>query len=184
MTTEQQKISYVFIFLFLCAAVSFTQSSDVLSEIPNHFGEIYLGMTLDQVKGALGHDANFKFTGDPDISILHRPNETLLECSGTYFIERAFFQFYNGKLYTIIISLNLNEIDHYGIFTALKKKYGEPEVLDPQKSTWQSDKYILSLERPLMIKYIDRKVLETIRTSGKKKSTLHQLSREQFLGQF
>ncbi len=153
-------------------------------EIPGHFSGIHLGMTIEEVREALAKDGNFSFNGDPEISILQRPNETLLECRGTFYISKGFFQFYKEKLYTIILLLDPDEIDHYSVYTVLSGKYGEPDYLDPKKAYWESDKYMLVLERPLSVKYIDRRILETIRTSGRTEETLHQLSRKQFLQQF
>lgn len=169
--------------LYLPAQSSSTSESGTM-DIPGHFNKIYLGMTMDQVKNALAEDSNFHYTGDPDLSILQRPNETLLECSGTFYIERAFFQFYQEKLYTIILVLSPDDVDHFSVYTELTGKYGDPAELDPRKSVWISDSYILSLERPLTVKYIDKKVLSEIRTSGKSKNTLQELSRKQFLDQF
>lgn len=180
----KKKVFKLFFIFCIVPAFIYAQTEQTLSDVPDHFGKIYLGMTMNQVKEALQNDENFHFTGDPDISILHRPNETLIECSGTYFIDRAFFQFYEDKLYTIILSLNSDEIDHYSMYTTLSGKYGKPDSLNPQKSVWESEKNILSLERPLVVKYIDRKVLDTIRTSGRSRKTLRELSRQQFLRQF
>ena len=172
------------LFLLLITLYVSAQSTSSGNEVPGHFNKIYLGMTMEQVKEALKGDGNFHFTGDPDISILRRPNETLIECSGTFYIERAFFQFYKEKLYTITLVLSGENVDHYSVYTELVKKYGDPTDLNPQKSVWISDSYIMSLERPLTVKYIDKKVLEEIRTSGKTRKTLQELSRKQFLDQF
>ncbi len=169
--------------VFMLSVYVYSQSSAAESD-KGHFGGIYLGMTLDQVKDALEKDGNFHFTGDPDISILHRPNETLIECSGTFYITRAFFQFYKERLYTITLMLSREDLDHYSVYTELTGKYGDPSELDPQKSVWIFDKYILSLERPLSVKYIDKEALEKIRTSVKSEKTLQELSRKEFLDQF
>ncbi|RKX88759.1 MAG: hypothetical protein DRP59_11870 [Spirochaetes bacterium] len=169
--------------LYLSAQSSSSTGSGTM-DIPGHFNKIYLGMTLDQVKQALAEDSNFYYTGDPDLSILQRPNETLLECSGTFYIERAFFQFYQEKLYTITLVLSPDDVDHFSVYTELAGKYGDPQELDPHKSVWSSDSYLLSLERPLTVKYMDRKMLDGIRTSGQTKKTLQELSRKQFLDQF
>ena len=169
--------------LYLSAQSSSSTGSGTM-DIPGHFNKIYLGMTLDQVKQALAEDSNFYYTGDPDLSILQRPNETLLECSGTFYIERAFFQFYQEKLYTITLVLSPDDVDHFSVYTGLAGKYGDPQELDPHKSVWSSDSYLLSLERPLTVKYMDRKMLDGIRTSGQTKKTLQELSRKQFLDQF
>ncbi len=171
-------------FCFFSIDGIFAQSGNGGKEIPDHFGKIYLGMTMDEVKEALKADRNFNFTGDPDISILHRPNETLIECNGTFYISRAVFQFYKGKLYTMILFLDSEEIDYYGMFTTLSKKYGDPKTLSPGEAVWKSKKYMLALERPLSVKYMDEEVLNAIRAGGKTEKTLRELSREQFLQQF
>lgn len=170
------------ILIFLNSIVLFAQ--DVISEVPDRFGSIVLGMSMENVKKELVADGNFNFRGDPDISILRRPDQSLIECRGYDFIERAFFQFKEDSLYSITILLNQEILDHYSLFTTLSGKYGDPARLDPERSVWESETNILALERPLQIKYMDRKIIEGISTEGKISESLSELSREQFLEQF
>lgn len=154
------------------------------AEIPSGYRDITLGMDLAMVKELLISDPYFLFRGDPDVSMLERPNTSLIECRGASFIDRAFFQFYNERLYIIILVLNRDRIDHFGIYTALTEKYGKPNTFSPQKAAWISDVTEMSLERPLSLKYVDKRVFEELRDMGRAEESLRAVSREEFLKQF
>ena len=171
----------VLLILLISALIS-AQETEL--EVPDRFGNIVLGMSMEDIKKELQADGNFNFRGGPDISILRRPDQSLIECRGYDFIERAFFQFKEDSLYSITILLNQELLDHYSLFTTLSGKYGNPDKLDPERSIWESETNILALERPLQIKYMDRDVMEGITTEGKIDISLSELSREQFLEQF
>ena len=170
------------VFILLISSLVSAQESGM--DVPDRFGNIILGMSMENIKKELSADGNFNFRGDPDISILRRPDQSLIECRGYDFIERAFFQFKEDRLYSITILLNREMLDHYSLYTTLSGKYGDPDRLDPERSVWESETNILALERPLQIKYMDRKIIEGITTNGKISASLSELSREQFLEQF
>ncbi len=187
-----RKYLFFLVFLLISAAV-FCQTEEVAEpeaevaaklEVPDRFNGIVMGMDMESVKEKLYADPNFNFRGDPDVSLLLRPNESLIECTGFSYIDRAFFQFYQKKLYIIILMLNKEKIDHYSVYTGLNDKYGEPSSLSPSKTVWESEYYSFSLERPLNIKYIDKTVFEALLMEGRAVDSLRILSREQFLDQF
>lgn len=161
---------------------AFSQEMD--ADGPKGFSGIELGMDINQVKSALVKDGQFKFRGDPDVSLLARPNESLIETEGFSFIDRAYFQFYSGKLYTIILALDLEEMDHYTMYTTLVNRYGEPETLDPTAAVWEFFGVRMSLERPLSVKYVDSLAFEEILRQNAQTESLNALSRERFLEQF
>jgi hypothetical protein len=155
-----------------------------VQELPRGFRNLSLGMQLDEVKQELIRDTYFLFRGDPDVSMLARPNSTLIECRGFIYIDRAFFQFDEEKLYTIILKLNPNELDFYSVFTQLTEKYGESDYLDPEQVVWKNDSVQLSLERPLSVKYIDLEIFESIRESARVEESVKAASRKDFLEMF
>jgi hypothetical protein len=166
--------------------ISDADNGPVLSETPAPpgFAGIEMGMALDVVKELLKRDPQFRFRGDPDVSMLARPNESLIETEGLSFIERAYFQFYEGKLYTIILALNPERVDHYTMYTVLVDRYGEPSSLDPTEAVWEFDSIRMVLERPLSVKYIDNLVFNEILRQNARAESLNALSRERFLEQF
>ncbi len=151
---------------------------------PEGFAAIEMGMELERVKELLKADPQFDFRGDPDVSFLARPNESLIETEGMTFIDRAYFQFYEGRLYTIILALNQDRLDHYTMYTELIDKYGEPASLDPTEVVWEFDEIRMVLERPLSVKYIDIPVFNRIVRQGAQAESLNALSRDRFLEQF
>lgn len=177
------KLFRLTVLLILLNSFLISAQEDVL-DVPNRFSNIVLGMSMENVKKELLSDGNFNFRGDPDISILRRPDQSLIECRGYDFIERAFFQFKEDSLYSITILLNQEMLDHYSLYTTLSGKYGDPDRLDPERSVWESETNILALERPLQIKYMDRKIMEGITTESKISESLSELSQAQFLEQF
>ena len=148
------------------------------------FQDIHLGLEIDEVKTLLKADSNFLFRGDPDVSLLARPNETLIETKGSTYIARAYFQFRERKLYSIILELDQTRIDHYSMYTALTEKYGDPDYLDPEEIVWELDVIRFSLERPLTVKYIDRAAFEEVLANRRASESFERLSRDRFLDQF
>ncbi len=177
-----KNIHRVLILIILSAGTLAAQTS--VSNIPDGFGKIVLGMNMEEVKAELKADGNFNFRGSPDVSILRREDQSLIECRGYDFIDRALFQFKKDSLYSITILLNQEVMDHYSMFTTLTEKYGNPISLDPERSVWESETTTLTLERPLQIKYLNRKVMAAMISNGKIEESLSALSREQFLEQF
>jgi hypothetical protein len=152
--------------------------------LPRGFRGIELGMDLESVKQALRQDPLFDYRGDPDVSFLPRTYQALIECSGNVYIERAFFQFDEQKLSIIILVLDRSRMDHYSVLDTLLEKYGAYDTLDPEKVLWSSEETILSLERPLAVKYMDRVVFEEKQERGQAEEDLRELSRQRFLENF
>ncbi len=158
--------------------------ADGFEPLAKGFNNILLGMGMEAVKEELKKDPNFRFRGDPDVSMMRTPNTSLIECRGYYYVDRASFQFIDDSLYTITIILEPKKMGHYAMFTALTEKYGEPDSLSPQKSIWEDDELIISLERPLRVKYMAKEILEDLRREQRKKKSVETISRERFLDQF
>ncbi len=152
--------------------------------LPRGFNRLQLGMGLDQAKEELKADGNFLYRGDPDVSMLRTPNDSLIECDGLYYIDRASFQFVDGELFTITLIFNRRALGYYTLYTTLEEKYGEPADLSPEKSVWEDEAVLMSLERPLRIKYIAKPVLDELKRESRTGISLERLSRERFLEQF
>jgi hypothetical protein len=152
--------------------------------LPRTFQDISLGMNLDALKKALAGNMLFYFRGDRDVSFLPGREESLVETTGFSFIKRAFFQLRDGNIFIMAFSLDPALIDHYSVFTAFIKKYGEPASIDPSQAVWESDETRIAIERPLTVKYIDKQVFgNLIGESGVRKSGEVRL-REDFLNEF
>ena len=176
-------LSFVFFTGFPQSEVT-VEEEIVFSAVPGGFDGIDLGMSLDTVKEKLKKNPNFTFRGDPDVSLLLRPNESLIECSGSYFIKRAFFQFHEKKLYIIILMLDPEKLDHFTVYLKLKSKYGNQNSLSPSEILWESEQYRFSLESPLTIKYIDKKVFNELINNASVEKSYQIMARDQFLDQF
>jgi len=116
------------------------------------------------------------------VTLLPSPNQSLIDVSGLSFVKRAFFQFYDGKLWTMILSLNPDRIDHFSIYTSLAAKYGEPGLLDPREARWEDGQTRVALERPLTLRYMDMGVYADLASKSSAKESVVELERADFLG--
>ena len=126
----------------------------------------------------------FRYRGDPDVSFLPQTSQYLIECEGTSYLRRAYFQFADSRLFIMILVLDTQKLDHFSIWSALSAKYGQPTSLSPDESVWQSDPVRFSLEKPLTVKYIDNKTFAALLAHGGAQKDLDQISREKFIEQF
>jgi len=145
------------------------------------FHGVELGMDRDTVIAALKKDPIFGYRGPEDVSLLPSPNQSLIDVSGLSFVKRGFFQFYDGKLWTIILILNPDKVDHYSVYTSLASKYGEPSLLDPQEARWENESTRLALERPLTLRYMDMAVYAKLSQGSAAQASVDELDREDFL---
>jgi hypothetical protein len=165
-------------------AVPADDTGDGPEPLPAGFRSIRLGLDSETVKQRLEEDSYFIYRGEPDVSMLAEPNRSLIECRGFRFIDRAFFQFYEERLYTIILRLNPEEFDYYSIYSTLIKKYGESDSLNPEQVIWENEEIRLSLERPLSVKYIELKTFSSILEEAEADETFRAVTRREFLEMF
>lgn len=177
------KKSFSLVLVFL-VSVLFLQNLFAQS-LPSGYGKIKLGMTVDQVKSVLKEDKQFGYRGERDVSMLPNSEQILIETDATNtpgsFLERCWFQFYEGKLYIITININREKMDHYSVFDTLCKKYGDPQQLNPEKSIWRNSSIIMSLEKPLVLRYTDRPVSEKILNKSSVEKSGVEENRDSFL---
>ena len=152
--------------------------------LPRQFREIFLGMSLDELKDALQNDDLFNFRGERDVSFLPIREESLVETSGSSFIRRAFFQLRDGAVFIMSFTLNTGLIDHHSMFTELSQKYGPPSYLNPQEAVWETEDTRVALERPLTVKYIDRRVFDDILSESMLIESRRAQLRQEFLDEF
>lgn len=149
--------------------------------LPNGYSTVKLGMTLEEVKSALLRDSDFGYRGDRDVSLLPGENRQLIETTGGSFLDNCWFQFYENSLYIISINVNQEFMDYYSIFSTLCKKYGNPKYLDPEKATWEDENVILSLEKPLCLKYTDAKISQELLEQSEAQQATIEYLRQGFL---
>lgn len=150
---------------------------------PEGFAEIQLGLPRDSVQDLLRNSGYFRYRGDPDVSLLPTANRSVIETEGRTFVDRAFFQFSDNDLYIIILQLNRTRMDHYTVYRTLAERYGEASSVGPREITWEWDTVLLSLERPLTVKYVDRPVFEALREEAQVERSMREVTRDAFLGE-
>ncbi len=139
-------------------------------------------MDRDAVIAALKKDSIFAYRGPEDLSLLPSPNQSLIEVAGLSFVRRGYFQFFEGKLWTMILELDPDKVDHYSVYTSLVAKYGEPVSIDPKESRWEDATTRMALERPLSLRYMDMTVYGKLRDTAGAKESARELDRQGFLG--
>jgi hypothetical protein len=153
--------------------------------IPPGFGELRLGSSFEEAEAALYADSNFMYRGPSDVSMLRRPNERMIETGGLGYIHRAYLQFHEEKLYSIVLDIDVTIMDHYALYTAFTEKYGPPDNFSPSESRWEDENVIFTLERKgLRVKYLDARKIEEIRRSGNIEQSFQEMTRDRFLDQF
>jgi len=63
----------------------------------------------------------------------------------------------------------------------LNRKYGNPDKISPQFSQWKDDDVMMSLERPLTLKYIDARAFNKMQDESGVQKTVEEKSVEDFL---
>ncbi|HNY17672.1 MAG TPA: hypothetical protein PK542_10625 [Treponemataceae bacterium] len=152
--------------------------------LPDAYRGISLGMAMDAVKEQLLADGLFGYRGERDVSLLPTMNRSLIETVGPSFIKRSWFQFHEDKLYVMTFNLDSSRVDYYSMYSTLVSKYGEPVTLDPRKAVWDDGKIILSLERPLTVRYVDEKAFNDLLAAAGTEKAASDLQRESFIGDF
>lgn len=152
------------------------------ASLPSDFRGIKLGMGMEEVQALLQKDSIFHYRGPEDVSLLPTKNQSLVEATGSSFVQRAFFQFQDGKLWVIILMLNPDKIDHFSIYSSLSAKYGDPGIMGPREARWEDKSVRISLERPLTLRYMDLKVFQGIQEGGLAKEGIEEIERQDFLG--
>lgn len=153
-------------------------------ELPRVYRQLSLGMSLENLKGALQQDEIFTFRGDRDVSFLPVGEQNLVETTGRSFIKRALFQLRSGQLFAMAFTMNTELVDHYSIFTVFVQKYGEPDILDPKQAVWESADTRIAIERPLTVKYMDMQVFNELLDRAQTKESQDMQIREDFLNDF
>ena len=163
-----------------------TSAASAPLPVPRGFRGIELGMGFEEVSKALLGEELLFYRGQPDVSLLPRPDELLLDVAGAprSYLKRAWFQFYEGKLWTMTFVMDEGRVDHYSIFTQLSTKYGKPGSLSPKESVWSDAATRVSLERPLSVKYVDLAVFEALKGAGAVELSVEELERGDFIGSF
>lgn len=175
-----KKNLFAFAAFIIFSSLAFSESA-----VPQSFRGIKLRMSVEDTKKALKDDIEFGYRGERDVSLSPGTDQVLIETDGTFaafsFLDRCYFQFSDNKLSTITINMNREKMDHYSVFKKLCDKYGQPKSVTPEKSTWQDDNVIFSLERPLSLKYIDKKAFEKKQSNIEVRKTAQESAREEFL---
>lgn len=168
-------IALLVLFCFACLA----GASDV--SLPGGYGSVVLGMSVEAAKDALMEDPAYGYRGDRDVSMLPGDNRTLISTDGIHFFGECWFQFDNDRLYIITLNLNRERVDYYSVFKSLCDKYGQPDSLSPRKSEWRDGSVIMSLERPLTLKYTDEGIFQELQETSNVELTKEEENRHNFL---
>ena len=152
--------------------------------LPRGFGNLVLGLELEELKQRLLTDPSFQYRGDPEVSLVPREEQHLVETRGGPFVEHAVFQFHEDRLFTITLNLNRGRLDYFTMYTTLRERYGEPDRLDPQQMIWEDDAVRISLECPLTVRYLDLLVFEERRREAGVRDTIRRQLRDEFLELF
>ncbi len=148
------------------------------------FRGIALGLDISSVKKLLLGDQLFNYRGEPDVMFTPDRKQTIIECTGNSYVERAYFQFNEDRLFIVTVVLDQARLDYYAMFVTLSDKYGPPASLNPNEAVWNLAGTRLSLEKPLRVKYIATAVFDKLNETGTTGKAAEDMARDKFLGEF
>ena len=160
-------------------AVCWAQAASVTP--PQGFLGIRIGMTLGEVKAALAREPLFYYRGEPDLSLLPATRQALIEVPGRAYVERAYFQFHDDRLLSVIVHLSRELVSYFDVYSQLASRYGDATSIDPASATWIFPSLKLSLEKPVVLKYVDRLVFDTLTSESAAGTDWEEESRQSFL---
>jgi hypothetical protein len=161
------------------AAVTTAPAASAISA--GGFRRIRLGMSLEEVKTELRREVLFDYRGDRDVSLLPEGDQILIEVSGRSFVERGYFQFYDGRLLVMIVRLSRELVSYYEVYSRLTSHYGGAASLDPNAALWSLPGVRLSLEKPVVLKYVDSVSFDALKAKSSAGRDYEAETRAQFL---
>lgn len=151
--------------------------------LPTGYKNYNFGDSIETIRSSLDKDTMFLYEGEPDVTMIEPPDRTTIGVAGREMLENGFFVFYQEKLYEIILEVNPEYLDYFALYMQLYKKYGEPKELNPQRVLWESDNTILTLERSLFVKYLDKKTFEEVTEKMELRKGEEAQTRDEFLNE-
>ncbi len=148
---------------------------------PKGFGSIKLGADYSSVVELLTKSPNFRYRKS---SLSWNGDSSTIAADGRGFIKKGFFQFFENRLYSIIIVLDTNKMDYYTVFSQLSNRYGKFTTLSPSRVLWDTEFVSLSLEQPLTIRYLDKQLQQQFLEESSVEKSKEQIKREDFLDLF
>ncbi|MCX7787131.1 MAG: hypothetical protein N2442_05500 [Spirochaetes bacterium] len=147
--------------------------------------ELQLGKPLEEIQEALKKSPYFKYRGPKDVSFLPLRSEPVIDIEGVRYFQRGIFQFREGRLVAMSLYVNPKYLDYPTLFQHFVSRYGSPQYLDPRSCYWEDGETRLALEKPLMIKFVERNALSSSKDG---KATLppspEEMGRRSFLELF
>lgn len=156
----------------------------VRTRLSRGFDRMDLGMSYTQTLEALVQSSYFEFRGLPDLSLRPGGPDPIIFVEGLSFVDEAYFQFRDDRLYSILILVNLNQMDYFTFYQHFQGLYGDPVSLDPSRSIWEDGATRLILEKPLSIHYLDIPTMEIILEGGRILDSAEEFARDRFLENF
>ena len=100
------------------------------------------------------------------------------------YIRRAYFQFVDQRLFTLILDLDETKVDYYTMMTTLGSYYGDYVSFSPQAVVWEKGGIRLALEKPLTVEYIDVAVFDRLKETGRARESDQEKNLKDFLKEF
>ena len=181
------KIKFIFFIIYISILINlYSQKADSNlnseeSPFPLGFLSIKLNMNKENVIVRLSKESIFDTSDQEKLSFRNEPDKEILKIRGINFIKMAYFHFYNDILFQITLDLDMNKISYYDVLIKLQNKYGKPIKFTPETANWENNTIKLSLQRPVILKYISINISKELLEESKESSNFYKISREKFL---
>lgn len=98
-------------------------------------------------------------------------NQMSIEVAPTRYLESVHFQFYSNQLYYTRVIYRPEYYAYLELYASLTNNYGEATTKGFSQKTWSNENYLLILDRPLTVKYIDKSYLDKAISNYKPQNT-------------
>lgn len=181
-STKLAQLLFALCLFFALPGLS-SQDASQGANLKRSFGGVALGESLEQVKEALGSSPYFLYNSNIPVLDIPGRKETLLEVGGSGWIKTGQFQFTGDQLTSINLVLAENWLSYEEVYQKLLANYGNPKRFSPQRALWENDQTLITLEKNLYYKIIDKSSLELPAESTGTHSFL-EINRDAFLNEF
>jgi hypothetical protein len=141
-------------------------------------------MSLEEAKDALENSRYFIYRGSPDLSLRPGTQEPIIRVRGIGFVEEAYLQFAEDRLYSLIILINSRTNDYLSFYNRFAADYGRPAQLSPEFAQWEDTETRIRLDKPLQVLYLDVGTFDRMVEENRIEQAAGDFSRDLFMDAF
>lgn len=175
---------FYFISIICCLTLhlhALDTTSDSFEPLQNGYKSYILGMGQDEIEEELSNSSEFNIIREEILSVRMEPDTDIISTEGYGFVTRAYFHFNNEKLFQIYLIIDEQKVGYYPILKTYINKYGNPSSFSPDRAVWENNEVMVILEKPCTLKYVDKKVWDSLLSKDHTTDTVFDKIRRDFI---